>query len=87
MDSTWTERTLSLPDAGQLRGCPPGALLRLWRDVGLALLAAALTALRVWQARVGARDELRELDARTLADIGLTVEAVAWEIRKPFWEA
>lgn len=37
--------------------------------------------------RMRSRRQLRELDARLLADIGLSREAALQEARKPFWEA
>ena len=44
-----------------------------------------ITRLRQWRRRSRGRSELARLDARTLADIGVT-RAEAWaEIDKPFW--
>jgi uncharacterized protein YjiS (DUF1127 family) len=86
MDSTWTQSAFPLPDAEQLRSCPPRTLVRLWLDVGLALPAAALTVLRKWQVRLRERQELRDLDSRALRDIGVTVNEVDRELGKPFWE-
>lgn len=39
-----------------------------------------------WRQRVCTRAELRAMDARTLADIGLDPEAARQETRKFFWQ-
>ena len=64
----------------------PGALRR--RAAVEALSDAALSVravLRRWQQRRRQRNELARLDARTLADIGLTRAQADFLINKPFW--
>lgn len=55
------------------------------------LAAAAKPGLRnrmgEWMNRIRERQELRNLDERSLRDIGLTQADVVWEARKPFWQA
>lgn len=41
----------------------------------------------LWNSRWQERQHLRELDHRILRDIGLTLEDVREEVRKPFWRA
>ena len=41
--------------------------------------------LLVWQERATTRAGLRELDARFLADVGLSKQEAYIESRKPFW--
>lgn len=53
------------------------------RDGGLALHGLW----RRWRQRVRMRAELREMDARALADIGLEFEAARREARKYFWQS
>lgn len=59
------------------RGLPTPAesLVALWR-----------TLIR-WQRRHEGRRALAQLDARLLADVGLTREQAEAESRKPFWRA
>ena len=40
-----------------------------------------------WRARAEQRQQLMQLDDRTLSDIGLTRTDVAWESNKHFWQA
>jgi uncharacterized protein YjiS (DUF1127 family) len=52
-----------------------------------ALVRRGIETLAVWRERARSRAELAALDARQLADIGLST-ADAWtEISKPFWRA
>ena len=48
---------------------------------------AGLGLLSVWARRVRTRRALAELDARLLADVGLTRAEAAREAGKPFWVA
>ena len=41
--------------------------------------------LRVWSERRAARRELARIDARSLRDVGIAPEQVAYEIAQPFW--
>ena len=52
-----------------------GWVVKIWQR----LLAA--------QARMNDRRSLADLDARLLADIGLTPDDVAREVTKPFWRS
>ncbi len=41
---------------------------------------------KVWVNRSRQRKQLARLDARLLADIGITAEQVKFEVAKPFWK-
>jgi uncharacterized protein YjiS (DUF1127 family) len=41
--------------------------------------------LRLWRGRRAARRELARIDARSLRDVGIAPEQVAYEISQPFW--
>ena len=71
-------RTMALrPADGSLRG-------QFWSRWGQTAARAAF-AIRDWRRRGQGRGELARLDARMLADIGVT-RAEAWaEVNKPFW--
>ncbi|WP_068830520.1 DUF1127 domain-containing protein [Pseudomonas sp. BMS12] len=45
----------------------------------------ALATLLLWQRRSSSRRELARLDARLLADAGISLNERAEEVRKPFW--
>jgi uncharacterized protein YjiS (DUF1127 family) len=47
--------------------------------------AYAWRTLMVWQRRAEQRQQLREMPERLRRDIGLTVEHIRDEARKPFW--
>jgi len=51
-----------------------------------ALLGFGQLLLR-WNARWQEREQLREMDERTLRDIGLSRREVEHEIAKPFWRS
>ncbi|MBS0242678.1 MAG: DUF1127 domain-containing protein [Proteobacteria bacterium] len=51
----------------------------------VASFAASWRTLQTWRRRLRERDELKELDARQLRDVGLDPEMVKREARKPFW--
>ena len=65
----------------------PSAPPRLDLRPLLALLIRAIRLPGVWLSRARARDELRNLDAAQLRDVGLNVVVVQREVRKPFWMA
>jgi uncharacterized protein YjiS (DUF1127 family) len=44
-----------------------------------------LFTLRVWRERIRGRNDLARLDARSLADIGLTTADRDFLVNKPFW--
>ncbi|WP_462379021.1 DUF1127 domain-containing protein [Pseudomonas sp. Marseille-QA0892] len=44
-----------------------------------------LSTLAVWQRRIVSRHQLARLDARLLADAGISEADRAAELRKPFW--
>lgn len=56
-----------------------------WTAMPLDTLATWKSAWRLWQARRKARRELRELDARSLRDVGLSPQWVEYEASRPFW--
>jgi uncharacterized protein YjiS (DUF1127 family) len=41
---------------------------------------------KTWENRSRQRKQLAKLDARMLADIGITAEQVTVEVAKPFWK-
>jgi uncharacterized protein YjiS (DUF1127 family) len=51
----------------------------------LGLISRIVATIREWCRRVRSRHELRELNDHVLKDIGLTRDAVAHEVAKPFW--
>lgn len=53
--------------------------------IGGRLRLAPLKTFARWYDRYVQRRTLAELDARMLADIGVTPEKARQEIRKPFW--
>ncbi|GGM08492.1 DUF1127 domain-containing protein [Pseudomonas asuensis] len=50
-----------------------------------SLVLRALTTLSVWHRRIVSRNELARLDARMLADAGITEAQRYEELQKPFW--
>ena len=62
------------------------ALLRLIASAYAALCLRVARGTQGAYRRYTTRDELRELDARSLRDIGLTKAAVATETSKWFWQ-
>lgn len=50
-----------------------------------SLVLRALTTLSVWHRRIVSRNELARLDARMLADAGITEAQRYEELHKPFW--
>ena len=61
--------------AGYFRG-------QIWTAV-----VQAVGTLLLWQRRANERHALAHLDDRMLRDLGLSRSEVAWESRKPFWQA
>jgi uncharacterized protein YjiS (DUF1127 family) len=55
-------------------------------DTIYLVLGGRLTHLRVWVRRLRTRNQLRELDARLLQDVGITPDEQARECAKPFWK-
>lgn len=49
------------------------------------LKARIAATLRTWRERRAMRRELTRIDARSLRDIGIAPELVAYEIAQPFW--
>ncbi len=49
------------------------------------LIARIAATLRVWRERRIARRALAQVDARSLRDVGIAPELVAYEIAQPFW--
>lgn len=50
-------------------------------------LASILKVLSVWNGRYRQRRQLAELEARQLADIGVSRSAATTEAARPFWQA
>jgi uncharacterized protein YjiS (DUF1127 family) len=74
----------------------PGSRLPTAPDVALPRDETTMTAplgrinrsiatIRRWRRRVRSRQQLRELNDHMLKDIGLSRDAVAYEVAKPFW--
>ncbi len=51
----------------------------------MAPFVAVIGTLFSWQERLSARDSLRDVDARLLSDMGISVEEAKSEAAKPFW--
>ena len=49
-------------------------------------MAKVMTKVKFWVSRSRQRKQLACLDARMLADIGITAEQAKLEIAKPFWK-
>jgi len=49
-------------------------------------MAQVMTKAKLWASRSCQRKQLARLDARMLADIGITPEQAKLEIAKPFWK-
>jgi uncharacterized protein YjiS (DUF1127 family) len=52
---------------------------------GQAVLSSLASGIAIWLNRRQGRRDLRELDDRLLADVGISREDALWEARKPFW--
>jgi uncharacterized protein YjiS (DUF1127 family) len=50
-----------------------------------AVLSRLAGTIAVWLHRQQGRRDLRELDDRLLADVGISQEDAVWEAGKPFW--
>ena len=51
----------------------------------LGLIGRMVATIRLWRRRVRSRQQLRDLNDHSLKDIGLSRDAVAYEVAKPFW--
>jgi uncharacterized protein YjiS (DUF1127 family) len=51
------------------------------------VFATVFGTLTLWASRLKDRETLADLDARLLADIGVTIDEAAHEANKPFWVA
>ncbi len=71
--------------SGTIVHAAPRAGRTTYSDLGLG--ARTLRTLRTWHRRRTERAHLAELDARLLADIGMTAREAAAESSKPFWRA
>ncbi|MGC2415915.1 MAG: DUF1127 domain-containing protein [Stellaceae bacterium] len=73
----------------QLQPCHDGMEVRNHRQTALDALGDAtgwiFATIREWRRRSRDRAELATLDARTLADIGLTHADAEFLANKPFW--
>ena len=56
-------------------------------DASMTSLARVEKILRRWNERAKQRQHLSGLTARELEDVGISVEAAAAEVAKPFWRA
>ena len=54
---------------------------------GSGFFAQISETLHVWRERQRARQQLAQLSARDLHDVGLSWSDVAYEAEKPFWRA
>jgi uncharacterized protein YjiS (DUF1127 family) len=77
------------PRQGSPRPAAPEAPL-LGRNEARAIapvgpISRIVATIRLWRRRVRSRQELRELNDHLLKDIGLSRDAVACEVAKPFW--
>ncbi|MBO6559147.1 MAG: DUF1127 domain-containing protein [Nisaea sp.] len=52
-----------------------------------SVLQTLVALLFTWEDRIRQRQALREMDARALADMGITPSDVDYETNKPFWAA
>jgi len=51
------------------------------------IILSPFDTLVAWQRRHDQRRHMADMDSRLMADAGLTADAVAREIAKPFWQA
>jgi uncharacterized protein YjiS (DUF1127 family) len=56
-------------------------------DHGSGFFAQISETLHVWRERQRARQQLAQLSARDLHDVGLSWSDIAYEAEKPFWRA
>ena len=68
--------------AGIANGAAPA---RRWAALAGRIRRRAIADVTRWFARSRQRRALAKLDARLLADVGITPEAARREIAKPFW--
>ena len=79
------------PPAGQGSPLPTAPDVALQRRDETAVIAPlgrigrSIATIRQWRRRVRSRQQLRELNDHILKDIGLSRDAVAYEVAKPFW--
>jgi len=76
-------QTITLPYP---RYTPP-APLRQGLETAAQMLQRGFDVLVEWQRRNEQRRHLTQMDARLMADAGITEEIVALEVSKPFWRA
>lgn len=57
------------------------------RDAGATIVARVAAVLWQWSERARQRRQLSGLTPRELADVGISREAAAAEVAKPFWRA
>jgi len=72
------------------QGAPAPAVAALAHhalDSARDFIVAPFDTLVLWQRRHDQRRRLATMDSRLMADAGLTADAVAREISKPFWQA
>ncbi len=55
------------------------------REAKPTLMERVAATLRTWRERRAMRRELARIDARSLRDVGIAPEVVAYEIAQPFW--
>jgi uncharacterized protein YjiS (DUF1127 family) len=54
-------------------------------NLPMSFLHRFIILLQTWRQRLRERQQLAEMDDRSLRDIGLTRYDVEYELRKPFW--
>ena len=70
----WAARDVPLPRGDETTEIAP-----------LGPIGRIVATIRLWRRRARSRQELRELNDHLLKDIGLSRDAVAYEVAKPFW--
>ncbi|WP_420404844.1 DUF1127 domain-containing protein [Nisaea sp.] len=79
-------QTLNVAPAAVMTAGTNGTSFALQRTRG-GVLQTLVALLFTWEDRIRQRQALREMDARSLADMGITPLDVDRETSKPFWAA
>ena len=77
---------LNVAPAAVMTAGTNGTPFALKRTKG-GVLQTHVALLFTWEDRIKQRQALREMDARALADMGITPSDVDYETNKPFWAA
>lgn len=76
--------TLNVAPAAYMTAGTNGSAFMHKRGRG-GVVSAIVTTLLTWQDRLRQRQSLRELDDRSLSDMGISRSDVEYEVSKPFW--